>query len=1214
MPTQALTDFRCYLPGRIPDEWPPAFGATSAPFLVKSTDPDPPEAARLVCTPTAASVVGLSWSIAEEIAGDGLHEDQEVVFKFKLADGGFQRLAALRLSGASAAAANAYYLRIDALATDLNVEVWKVLAGTATRKGRTTLPVGLGWNWARFRCEYNAGPVSLSVSVWPDGATEPGAWDLTVSDASSTVPDGGIGLLSAATVGYEIDTFGWAVDGGTAPGAESVKPSLSELLASGSALAYTTRVESYDLATQAEMVDWYCHAAARRGTHARDYPANKHFDALLISAGSDTDELAEDGIFGGIASRQAASVTYLNKAGQFRVRARTYAGRRHTLYVGDAALDHVWHVPISTAVLASEPGIRPQEDKATFDLSAEDEPNAIGAGPRKRRGRFPNLSRPLDVGRLTGIPWYLLGGIVTIPASAAYQVENFTIIHRLLVDNAPGSTSRLSGIESSSTARQFRVDIGTDGRLTFTASVGGTANVVNLTAPTSVVGTSNWYAIVVDVLHGEAILLTSDDEVSQTLSAPVASVSAALMAGYGAGHYQNDLRFYPGALDRERIRTLAEARDDDPGGLLAGWWRFDDGPSGTVVTDYAAVPNNGAIAGTLNVNYFWESSDLGDPEVAGRLMCATEGVVYNAEAELRNKVDFRYGFSDGPAPLDPGSGNAEWEVSVVKARGVPLVLTTDYTLPTTPAGGVLDLVGSGSGSEPITFDTTIGANPYPGNLLGGLLKGIGLRRGRIDEQLDIDPEAWEGLRSVYPWIAGLHWSGEAPTLIDVWSEALGGVGAHLRKDRAGRALPGSLLAPINPGPYGLGNFLEFSGSPSGGVVFPELPTLAGANVLNAVTIVMWVKVHNWTADPASQAATFPCYQEFLSTFSPDGTAGMVCGVSALRDGSLLFGSPGITSQLGDVGSPFSVTRRRTMARSGEWWLLAFKLTASTGAGPPVGNYQRTTYGAPLGAAAVTELNSQTVHGARTAGTQVRIGRGLAGSVAYVAIYDDDLVPADLTPMLTSPPPLTDALFYAALGEGAGSLTCVDQVSGLASGTISGARWCPGLRFDADRTTAGKVLSVRDARPMWRSVAEYKRNYRPMAESDIAAGVTDRAARAALRLDGMSESVIDRSIRSVYLRARDSRWEVPVLDAASARMVAELQNRRVAVGTLHAEVSVDQRIHGLRLLDEVHLRSTAAGLPNWTVWRIVHRAPSPLDNGGGVDGSGGTLALWGGFEE
>lgn len=1212
MPKSALTDFRCYLPGRLPEGWSPAFGLTSAPYKAESTDPDPPEAARIVCAPLSSSVSGIVWDVTDEFPGDGLHENQESVVAVRLFDGGLQSLSQLRVSG-SAGAENCYYARIDGTNGALNVGIRKKIAGVDSGLGRTTLTVGLGWFWLRLRVSGASGAVTANLRLWPMGSAEPALWDLSLPDTVSTVPDGKIGLLSTAAIGYAVGVFGWAVDGGTAPGAESIPASLAEVLANPSAaLAWSLRLEYYDLATEEERVQWVCGRSFQGyGTNHRDYPQTTPFLPIFESVSFPADGMEEDGLFSGRTSRSAPQIECYNFDGFFSPRGKVFQGRRATLYLGAADVAHVWHAPVFTAIMGAEPQLQIQSSLASIQLEIEEADNAIR--PRKARGRFPNLNRQLDVGRLVGIPQTLLGGIITIPAAARYQVSDFTVFHRFLIDNAPASTSRLSGIETSSTARQWRVDIGTDGRLTLTASVSGVAGAVTLTTAGSVVGGWGWYAVVLDPMHMEALLITEDEELRQSLGAASAAPLANFMAGYGAGHYQLDLRFYAAALSCEQVRAVASQRDDaNP--AIVGLWRMDDGPGSAVVTDYAPTPNNGAIAGVENVNYFWVQSDLGEPQSAGKLMDVTEGLVFNAPAGLRGSAPhLRYGFSDGPAPLDPGSGNPEWVVSVVKAQGAPLATPADYSLPTTPAGGTIELVSGGS-SEPITVDTGNGVAVYPGTLIGGLLAGIGERRGNIDPDLDTDREMWSGLRSLYPWQAGIHWAGTAPALSDVWAEGLAGIGAHLRSDRAGRAVPGALLPPINPGPYGFGSFLEFSGAPREGLVFPELPTLAGLNALHAVTIVLWVKVHNWQADPAAASDAIPCFQEFVSTVAPDGSTGIVCGVSSATEGAILFGCPGITNQIGPgIGLAHSSTRPCSI-RSGEWWLIACKLTASNGLPAPTGNYQRSIYGSPLGGSSVPLLWSDTVHGTRTAGTQVRIGRGLAGSVAYVAIYDDDLLPADFLAMLAAPPTQTNALFWARLGEGVGSLECADAVSGDASGVISGARWCPALQIDADATTAGRVVSVRPARPLWQTETEYRRNYAPMNEADIAGAVTDRAERYLLREASSIETVTRRNVRSVYLRARDAGWDTPLLDADSARRVGELYAQRGAPGALVAEVEIDERIHVLRLTDEILVRSTAAGFADWTAWRVVTRSPSGIGSDGQADALAGSVVLWGGFEE
>lgn len=1210
MPTQ-ITDFRYVMAGRLPDDFADLWG--SAPCLSRVYEAEPPENARLAFDPLGSTLAAVKWVSMDAVGVSPNHGNQEIEARIQFLDDATQIGPGLRIGGTSPAAASGYFLEFRPLAGAMTVK--KYVAGSATTVGSAAaIAVGLGPLRVRFRCFTVSGTTTLWARVWPEGGTEPGTWAINgVTDASSPHTDGAIGFGTRAAVRYRVDVLSAATDAATAgaPEFSTIPRSFADTLAAeGAQLAWSARVESRIIATDVEDVRWFGTPLSPQATAYADCPVGAPMPGVLRDARPASETLNADVVFSGRSASAPPEVTFDNRDRVFDD-SRTYAGRMLTLYCGEAfdpatgePRDHRWHVAVSTGVIDGEPELKSREGTAVFGLLSRSAPPK-GEGERGRGRGIERSSEPMDVRRFVGIPTLLLGGIATIPANARMQIKSFTVFHRYLIDNAPGSTQRISGIESSSTARQWRADIGTDGRIRVTASVGGVADVVDLTTPLSVVGDFGWYAISIDAERNEALLLTERDEIYQTLGGVVATPASALMAGYGAGHYQLDLRFYDLALTAAEIRALADSRDDTSPSL-SGSWRFDDN-TGNTVTDYVNA-NNGTIAGTVNVNFFWMSSDLGEPEQAGRYMPMSEGHLFNGLAVICNDGLKRWRWNDRLTPLEPVTSNPEFKVAAVRVRGVPVALTTDYTLPTTPAGAVIQF--SGGGDEPVNFDTGFAATPTAGGLLPGLLCSMAVRRSGLTPDVDLDSQAWDAMRALYAWPAGYYSEGQAESWAQVASDALAGVGAHLRDDRFGRIFPWALHQTINPGPYGMAPHLEFLGSPGGGVRFHDLPALT-ANT--PVTIVMWVRPHSVLGDPVAVAGTQPRWQEFLSTFDSANTAGLACGIHAGRDGAAIFSHSGVTSQQGDaewpIGSPHSQTRAGKL-RPDEWAVVAFKLTNFNGAAAPFGNYQSTIYGAQKGASAVVELSSLTVHGTRAAGGGIRIGSCFAGSISHVVIYDADLSAAALTPILSAPPSTTNAIFYAALNEGSGRYV-LDQISGR-YGAVTGAQWCPQIVLDPAAGSVGVSESSRTPLPAWRAGATYAANQSPLSESDIATGVTNRGERARLRDDSMLAELSDQAIREGYRQSRNFDLAPPVLARKYALEVARAVRARFAVGLRGVlssfqgatkESGADMRLLGLPLCSEIWLKDAANGDTSYRPYRVVSKEPP------GLSGESSSAQLW-----
>lgn len=1190
MPTQ-ITDFRYVMAGRLPDDFAFLWGA--APVKSKVYDAEPPESARLAFDPDMDTpLAAVKWLAMDSVGTSPNHGNQEIETRIQFLNDGQQRTIGLRMGGTSPATASGYLLEFQPAAGIL--AVIKYASGSPSSVGSTaSVTIGFGPIRARFRCFTVAGVTTLWARVWQEGATEPGTWNINgVTDTSSPLTDGAMGFATSDAVRYRVDVLSAATNAATAgaPAFSTIPRTFAEALAAeGVQLAWSSRVEFRDIAVRAPSVAWFGTPLSPPATAYTDCPSGAAMPSILRDARPQSETLNADLVFAGRSQGSPPEVTYDNRDMVFDF-TRTYAGRMHTLYCGEASLAHRWHVPVSSGIIDGEPELKSKDGTAVFALLSRSAPPT----EEGTRGRgLERTSEPMDVRRFVGIPTLLLAGIVTIPTHARMQIKSFTVFHRYLIDNAPGSVQRISGIETSSTARQWRADIGADGKIRVTASVGGVADVVDITTPLSIVGGHGWYAISVDAERNEVLLLTEQDEIYQGLGGGVvATPAAALMAGYGAGHYQLDLRFYDLALTAAEIRALADSRDDLTASL-AGSWRFDDG-SGNTVTDYVNA-NNGTIAGTENVNFFWGPSDLGEPEQAGRYMPMTEGHVFNAAAVLCDSGRLRWRWNDRPAPLEPVTLNQEIDVSEVRPRGVPVVLTTDYTLPSTPAGAVIEFVGGDD--TPVNFDTGFAATPTAGSLLPGLIYGMGLRRSGLVADEDVDSQSWDALRALFGWPAGYYSEGQAESWAQVASDMLAGVGAHLRDDRFGRLVPWALQQPINPGPYGMAPHLEFLGSPGGGVRFPDLPALAGAG---PVTIVMWIKPHSVLGDPVAAGEAQPFWQGLVSTFDAGKTSGLACGLHAGRDGSLIFAHSGVTDQLIDVGAPHSQTRAGKL-RPDEWAAVAFKLTNFNGSPPPTGNYQSTIYGGYLGASAIVEWSSLTVHGTRAAGSGLRIGSCFAGAISHVVIYDRDLSAADLTPILTSPPSATHAIFYAALNEGSGRYV-LDSISGT-YGTVTGAQWCPQLRLDPAAGGAGVSESARAPLPAWRAGTTFAENRAPLDEQDIAAAVTNRAERARLRDDSMLAELYDRAIRDAYRQARNFDIDSPLIDKKYAAEVSRAVRARFAEGLRNVTCAADARVLGLPLCSEVWYRDAANGDTAYRPYRVVTKDPPGLASG---DPS---LALW-----
>lgn len=1078
------TDWRNYPRGIYPEDWL-ATWTTLPTCRVSGTDLEPADSLEIFGE-TVATRRGLAWAIWDGQSGRSTQEVLALVY-VDTTGASETPLVHVRMGG-TAGSENGYYVAIGTSTLILK----KLSAGALSTLGSAalTIPAKSYW-WVRT----GATGTTIRTRAWAAGSAEPGAWTVTVTDASFADGRIGVGVYDAGTaVRYFFYSVG--INGDPAPDQSALPKRLHETLKDPAAkVEFWLRLAYADPATGTVYTQWVSQEGRGRvATGDLSFPPTVAMMPILSDPGSVSFNLSQDAMFSGaVAGSSSFTVTINNSDGPLAFLgqatpggAPTYAlaGLRQTVYAGDAAGPTRGFEPLYSAKCSAEPILAAT---LTLQLASDED----------------RLSTKLAISSYAGIRTCQRynGGNASAPHLAAYDLTEFTVMGRFRITGTPGAGTFPSIInkEINSANRNFFVFVNpvgsaTPGRVSGATSSGGVASKNRINSNNTYVD-GKWYAAVYahSAINGNYLFIVGNgvEEITTGTSEGDPNVQNAPVT-WGTSMVNGDTcdqRIYNYWMTPDEARTalgtLAATAGDS---ALLSAWVGDDGSSGstpTVVTDYGVWANNAAITGT----FAWVASDLGDSSLVGKLRPIAYGHLRQASPDRSDPVRSRYTYNDGEI-ADP---------LTTKSRGAVLTRGTDFSSP--PSGGT-DTSYQGSGvfffaganPDPVTVDFTgtgsvLGdAAYYPGRLCRTILT----TRGDQVLHRDIDSGWCEAMARLAPYPTGFFrkGGGTAPQQTEVANEILGGSGQSWRLDRDDRFAPCQLLPTILPGPYGNDYCLEFCGHPRQEVLFP-----AFAVPSSSLTVCGWVYSLQTESDPAADNSIIFNGQVLLQVglaTDPRIATVLTPNFYASR-GQIQHGF----SQAG-ISSSSILTNPGLIPWAG-WTFVAISYLLNT---------SFTVYAAPLGSA-LAQVPAATAsfpgpYLPPNAGTgDLRLGNSTAGaiflgSLQHWQIWNSAKNLSQLQALMTTPPAGNESglLFYAPLTESSGPP--VDLVSGK-SAIWGNVRRTPHavLDYTVSGDSIGKFGGPMALKPAYEAIVNYNVAEQPLQEADIATGVTG-AARELLK--------------------------------------------------------------------------------------------------------------------
>lgn len=1183
MAVSVLTDLREYHRGRRPGDWTPRWALTPS-WLVEGFWCDPATRNRLIVAATgAAADAALIW---EAVVADADRPRQEWEFRVRLLAGsGARRILGLRLN--PDVSLNGFFLSLDPAADTVLIHRG---TGVITTVASGTTPFNAN-EWIRGR--FRADGTTISAKIWRDFDEEPASW--TASGTGTGLADGAMGLLvSVASQRQEFSFLSARTGGGTALGEASL-PRPMAVWSKDPSVKIELSAEIEMRNPQADALETFFISDRGRQCGPTDWPPNLSMRKLLLDAGRIAEELGQDLQFSGVTQRKPSQLRIRTDRGQadFLLR-RSLAGHLVTVRAAEASsLSHRAFEPILSAMIGdAEPGSG--SEVASLPL----EP------------LHPKLKQDLDVHRYVGIPTGVgaltTGGSLSIPSHAAYSLSSFAIYLRAFIPTGGVAGAGSSGLSlrwdgAALPTLQWRILLGHAGsatphRLTFQSCDPAGAYVINATTAENF-NLGRYLDIILAVQGGVRWYAFADRErvLSGTLSAhPSTGAGPVLALTSAPGVIVLDHRIEPFVEEEEALARFAARLAPDA--LSLGMHRCDDGVGG-ILTDYSATANHGAMVGTENTDWRWESTDLGSPELAGQPMPLAAGALFNAKAQKQDLGRDRYRLSDRAL-------GAEAPLAEVRAKGLAIVGGgTDYT---DVGNGAVDMVTAQS--EPVHFETAPAASPESKLVHAPLVaRELLTSRGRFSSPSESDSEAWEGLRRLLPYRAGFF-SATPVSGQKVLEELLAPTLAHIRQDRDGRLLPGYLLPPITPGPYGMEPCLEFLGLDGSGVDFGQA---IGSNPAASHSVGCIFKTFQDGADASlgTPGSFAPAGQTLYDRVALSPESGAYLGLSGVVPGQIVWGHPGVLGT--STGLPYLVSPPGTFRR-GRYYLVLGQFET--------GSNRRSLLVADLAERTVREVAAEPCSSAyvpaNSEGNSLRLGgsdRGpLIGTMMCVQVWSRVISTVEAASQLlakawTSRSSPANLHFWAPLNEGAGSVVYDLDLFGH-RGSLLGVRWAPQRVFDFGAAPSSfSVERIYRLKPAWLSEVGYLENHAPLGDGDFAAPVPPED-RHALKRDRLSIPWKDRTILADFPNARSFPNHRTLLQRQEdgARVSAEIA-ARFADRAAAELADIGHQALPLQVTDEVWLRGARYYLDAPAAFRVTAAATElgPMKT---------RLGLWGGASE
>lgn len=1153
--------------GRLPGGYTTRFGTTPLAERIEGALCD--SAARnifLVEPAGSATAAEIGWSI-DAVGSPATIELLALIRVLTRGNAGAANfVGGLFVRGSGTSSATAYRALLGPGTDQLRLD--KVVAGTATVLGTPAKSMTIGtYHWLRL----GVTGTTVRAKTWPDGDTEPGAWDVSVTDSAISA-GGWAGIRSGfRDESFEVAFLSADDAGSTAPGPSVLPVALSErVLDPHAEIEITAEIEYRDTATDLVGTAWA--STHGRTTGPGDYPPDTVFYKLL-SPGNAAARLDADVQFGGIEIRDAGALRLANLPvppetdGPLDAwRGYSFKGRPVILRAGPPSSALHRDFEVLGSVRAAQEPVRGL---------AEVEMPCV-PGPQV-------LERTLPVGRYVGIPTALESmtstGWLSIPSHTSYNVASFVREVRAYIPAAgvAGSGQAILDRRGTGTSIQWQIALNqasatdahkievkgyaTDATVLFSATSTATYNLgafVNIIL--GVDGARRWYAMVNGVTIGSGSITKN----------PATPTAVTELMRTAVGVMVCDARLEKYMTEDEALARYSAVLAPDA--LTLAMHRCDDS-TGATITDYTATANHGTVGGTINVDFRWSPSYLGSAANAGTAMPICEGVVFHAPTVGIDSSREIFRFAD----------RAKTTGTDLTVRAKYLALTAGASYTAEPVPGVVDIIGASD--QPVTVGLSATAGTESGDIHVPRLVSNSLVARGVISTVTADIASFSALRKLWPMRGGYYYS-EPPLTSDFLAAALSATGSYATADHSGRLAVSHLVEPANPGPYGMGTLLEFRGNANCGAT---LSPNSAYDLKQASTfgVALWVKFHRRPVDLATSGSFthFPAGMTLVDHTL--GAAGYYMGIDG-RDGSLIWGAPGVT---GTVSGKHYLPLLFPWT-PGQWYFVWGYQDANT----RMLSVQRPgdTYS--------TLLASETTTGTMTAGgCPTRIGHGPFGT--FVGVLSDVIGSSHGVGEggFWSGPEITvtrwssafsaygQSRFYLPLDDGSGD-SAAEVIQGRTA-RLRGVRWAPRLTLDLGASSDYSFNGLRSNVPAWRVRSKYKHNYQTLSGADVAGGVS-AADRIAAGVEVLYEDDSSESIRADYPDALDVVVPSPDLpgilgNQMDADFIAYHLSRRMDPGKELAEVQAWRRdALALAVGDEVLLKMARFDLDAGRPYRVV----------------------------
>lgn len=918
---------------------------------------------------------------------------------------------------------------------------------------------------------------------------------------------------------------------------------------------------------------WY-YSTLPRATGAGETPANTVFEPYVNSLGPLSQALSED-LLSGLGQISPGALTLLQQVVDedqlSQLNDYTFAGREVRVRIGlaeSATYSDSTFPRYRTFTCGVEPSV---------ELTAE----GITASFPLASATDRLLKENLITKRYKGIPhaahFLTSTGVVTRAHNAAHSLTTFTAMVTFKTPSSASGNTALFRKQSSITNCNWSLRLLTSGAISGVSSTGGAQDVLIESATSYADGA--WHVAVLSRSASFAYLMVDGKLIGTHTPAGTADTPASTIeiGSYaGTDRYIQDVRLYGRYMSPDEARTAAATRSEgtEPGTALL--YRFDDN-TGTSVNDYSSNNLDGTFAGTQNVDWKWDYSDLGGPELAGKPYPIGAGELVNAEAALIDTSRQRY-----RANIDA----VDWHTSInnttlqVKSRGT--VLTgggTDYTAPSDGGDGVFSTTASED--QPITFNlgsSIVGSGPtgvlyYDVAFLPTVGYNLLAHRTELGPYVDTDQAA--RLTALCPWRSGYRTEVET-TAGQALSDLFDKSGIAYHETVNGELFFDTIRPPMNYGPYGTPCF-DFRGE-TDVLNFGDTADISGS-----CTVACWFRAHVVSQNMGQNVSAISLISKALTTTSEYALYVQLTGDHA---GKLVFRIGAVDSR-----SPAGLLTRD------EWYFVAavFDDSANT----------VKLYIAPEDGT-LTEVASLSNSGTPvTTNNNLMVGGSNGhpwGAIQHAQVWNVTKTLGQLQTLMGTPPVGTESnlVFYAPLNEGSG--VPVNTVSGT-PGTLTTTvgRWAPHLTVDLDVTPSVKLTEFHRLDPAYSIIVKHSKNLRPMQPSEIDTGVSQAAAILLKEPWGGEASIYDQEILDDFPRARRIVLESSLVGADAAQgLVLDLKSRFnddrwIGKLTFPPGLDVSARACGLRIGDEIGISATVPSqLLQPRSFRVIAVVPNPLE--------------------